>query len=111
MQQGKGLMPEVESGETGVVVIGDRLTLPLFRMTGMKTIEASDQRSAEEALRQAASDGYRIAIVLKHIVSDEDSIRKVAARLNITLLVLPTKWSKPTPFNVEKLLAEALGLG
>lgn len=97
--------------ESNVVVVGDKETLPLFRMIGMDVVEANDQRSAEEAVRQAASKGTRLIIVLKHLVSDEDSLRKVARQYDATLLVLPTKWAKSEPINIEKLLAEALGLG
>lgn len=99
------------SVETSVAVIGDRLSLPLFRMVGMKVLEANSQGEAEEAVRRAAQAGSKIVVVLKHVVSDEERLREEAAKEGVTLLVLPTKWSKAEPINVEKLLMEALGLG
>lgn len=97
--------------ESNVVVVGDKETLSLFRMIGMEVIEARDQRSAEEAVRQAASKGTRLIIALKHVVSDESSLKEVARQYGATLLILPTKWARSEPINIEKLLAEALGLG
>ncbi len=99
------------SQETTVTVIGDRISLPLFRMVGARVIEANSQREAELALRQAAQSGSKIVIVLKHIVADENRLREEAVRAGVTLLVLPTRWSKAAPINIEKLLMEALGFG
>ena len=64
-----------------------------------------------KTLRKAAEDGIALAIVLKHIVEDEDRIKREARRLGITLLILPSRWSPAEPIDINKLIARALGLG
>ncbi len=97
--------------ETKVLVVGDENSLPLFRMIGMSVAKASNQAEAEEAVRKAIEEGYSLIIVLKHVITDEDKLRDIASKGGAVLLALPTKWSKAEPINIEKLLAQALGLG
>ena len=101
----------LSAGDTKLSVIGDRQSLVLFRMVGASTYEVQPGEDVEEAVRRAARDGSRLIIVLKHVVRDEERLRKAASQEGVTLLVLPTKWAKAEPINVEKLLMEALGLG
>jgi len=97
--------------EVKVLVVGDEQSLPLFRMAGMSTLKASNQTEAEEAVKRGVEEGYGLIIVLKHVISDEESLRRIVAGTGSIVFVLPTKWSKAEPINIEKLLAEALGLG
>lgn len=101
----------MSAAETKVMVIGDEPSIPLFRMMGMSVLKATNQAEAEEAVKRAVEQGYGLIIVLKHVVSDEDRLREIASKGGAVLLVLPTKWSKAEPINIEKLLAQALGLG
>ncbi len=93
-----------------ILVIGDKLNLPLFRSTGVQVEEADN---SDEIVRILKNYNGRInlAIVLKHIVDDHDKVLKTAEELDIPLLILPTLWSPAEKINVEKLLAKALGLG
>lgn len=97
--------------ESKVLVVGDENSLALFRMAGMSVKVVSSQAEAEAAVSEAPAKGFSLVIVLRHVVSDEDSIRKIAKSAGVTLLLLPTKWSRGEPINVEKLLLQALGLG
>ena len=101
----------ISAGGTRLSVIGDRQSLTLFRMVGASTYEVQPGGDVEETVRKAAREGSRLVIVLKHVVTDEEKLRRVADQEGVTLLVLPTKWAKAEPINVEKLLMEALGLG
>lgn len=95
-----------------VAVVGDRMSIPLFRSVGMPVEEAEDQKGAVEKVKSLASRGdIGLVIVLKHLVEDEDSFKKAVDGLGIPVLILPTKWSKAEPVNVDKLVAKALGLG
>ncbi|PMP60389.1 MAG: V-type ATP synthase subunit F [Caldisphaera sp.] len=99
------------SVEGKVYIIGDKVSINLFRIAGIPTIEANSQKEVENKLKIAKDNGANMAIILKHLVTDEKSIRKIASALNLTILILPTKWSKAEPINIDKLLAEALGMG
>ncbi len=101
----------MSASETRVIVIGDEQSIPLFRMMGMSVLKATNQSEAEEAVKRAVEQGYGLIIVLKHVVSDEERLRELASERGSVLLVLPTRWSKAEPINIEKLLAQALGLG
>ncbi|MFP3227688.1 MAG: V-type ATP synthase subunit F [Caldisphaera sp.] len=92
-------------------VIGDRESANLFKLAGIPIINAYNQKEAEDALKKAKEKGASLVVVLKHVVNDENSLRILANSLNLTLLVLPTKWSKAEPINIDKLLAKALGMG
>jgi len=94
-----------------VVVVSDRVNAPLFRSVGLHVVEASSQAEAEAALKRAPAEDAAIVIVLKHLVEDEDALRRAAEQAGVTLLVLPTLWAKAEPINVERILAKALGLG
>jgi len=94
-----------------VLVVSDRVNAPLFRSVGLRVVEAGGQAEAEAALKRAPAEGAALVIVLKHLVEDEDRLRKAAERAGVTLLILPTLWAKAEPINVERLLAKALGLG
>ncbi|AFZ70925.1 archaeal/vacuolar-type H+-ATPase subunit F [Caldisphaera lagunensis DSM 15908] len=99
------------SSEGKLIVIGDRQSANLFKLAGITIIDANNQKEAEEGLKKAKEKGGTLAIILKHIVDDEASLRNLANSLNITLLILPTKWVKAEPINIDKLLAKALGMG
>ncbi|MGC9209877.1 MAG: V-type ATP synthase subunit F [Acidilobus sp.] len=101
----------MSAGETKILVIGDEQSLPLFRMIGISVMQAGNQAEAEAAVRKGVEQGYGLIIVLKHIISDEDRLRRIASEGGAVLLTLPTKWAKAEPINIEKLLAQALGLG
>lgn len=95
-----------------VAVIGDEETLPLLRGMGAKAFRAGGDDEVINTLKSLASEGgYALAIVFKHVVSDEDRVRGEARRLGLPVLILPTPWSPAEPVNVEKLLAKALGFG
>ncbi|MGC9071183.1 MAG: V-type ATP synthase subunit F [Acidilobus sp.] len=101
----------MSASETKVLVIGDEQSLPLFRMIGLSVMPASSQAEAEEVVRKGVQQGYSLIVVLKHIVTDEEKLRRIASEGGAVLLTLPTKWSKAEPINIEMLLAQALGLG
>ena len=94
-----------------VMVIGDEDTLPLFRSMGALTRVARNDDDIVKTLRKAVEDEVALAIVLKHVVSDEERVRREARRLGITLLILPSRWAPPEPIDINKLIARALGLG
>ncbi|MGC8572394.1 MAG: V-type ATP synthase subunit F [Caldisphaera sp.] len=99
------------STEGKMFVIGDRESANLFKLAGISIIDAYTQKEAEEGLKKAKEKGASLVVVLKHIVNDENSLRNLANSLNLTLLILPTKWAKAEPINIDKLLAKALGMG
>jgi len=95
-----------------ILVVGDRDTLPLFRAVGARVAEAGNAEEALEAIRREAARGdVAVAIVLKHVVGDEEEFRAKASRLGVPVLVLPTRWAEAKPVDVNKLVARALGLG
>ena len=95
-----------------VVVMGDRVNLPLFRSIGLEGYEVRDDRDVIEGLKVLAGRGdVSLVIVLKHVVGDEQRIVEEAQKVGIPILVLPTLWAPAEKVNVEKLLARALGLG
>jgi len=101
-------------GDTGrILVVADRYNSTLFKSAGLTVVEADSQEKIIEEVRYAFQRLRDIAlvIVLKHLVEDEDSLRKALEDLGVPLLVLPTRWAKAEPINVEKLLAKALGFG
>ena len=98
--------------EGKILVVGDKLSLPLFRSSGISVREATREEEVLEALREAAEkDEYALVIVLKHVVEDPQRVTGEAEKLGVPVLVLPTPWSPAEKINVEKLLAKALGLG
>ena len=103
-------MSSPAGSEGRIVVIGDRHTLPLFRAAGLAVAEAYSSSEAVEVMRREAH-GTGLFIVLKHIVDDEEALRREAEKLGVQLLVLPTKWAPPKPLRVEELIARALGVG
>ena len=94
-----------------LLVIGDEDTLPLFRSMGALTRTAKNDDDIIKVLRRASENEVALAIVLKHIVNDEERIKREARRLGITLLILPSRWAPPEPIDINKLIARALGLG
>ncbi len=93
-----------------VVVIGDRDTLPLFRTAGLAVAEAYSTSEAVEVMRREAGN-TALFIVLKHIVDDEERLRREASKLGVQVLILATKWAPAKPMRVEELIAKALGIG
>lgn len=93
-----------------VVVIGDRDTLPLFRTAGFTVAEAYSTSEALEAMKGMAGEAA-LFIVLKHVVDDEERLRREAAALGAPVVVLATKWAPGKPLRVEELIAKALGMG
>lgn len=102
----------MELAEEGrrVVVIGDRDTLPLFRSAGLTVAEAYSTSEAVEVMRREAGDAA-LFIVLRHVVDDEERLRREAERLGVQVLILATKWAPAKPLRVEELIARALGIG
>ncbi|MEB3779156.1 MAG: V-type ATP synthase subunit F [Desulfurococcales archaeon] len=95
-----------------IAVVGDRYSIPLFRSVGMVVEEAESQAGALDRVKALASRGdIGLIIVLKHLVEDEDSFRSEVGGMGVPVLILPTRWSKAEPVNVDKLVAKALGLG
>ncbi len=95
-----------------ILVIGDEETLPLFRSIGATTREAKGDSEVAGILRNEASRGdLALVIVLRHVVEDEDYIRAEARRLGVPLILLPTRWSKIQPIDINRLIAKALGFG
>ncbi len=94
-----------------VVVVSDGVNAPLFRSVGFPVREASSQAEVEAALEAEARRGAALVIVLKHLVEDEDALRRRAEKAGVPVLILPTLWAKAEPINVERILAKALGLG
>lgn len=99
-----------ETGRGKVVVIGDRDTLPLFRAAGARVVEAYSDSEVIEALRSVAGEAG-IAIVLKHVVEDEEAVRREAEKLGIHVFILATRWAPAEAVSIEKLIARALGIG
>ncbi|MCE4612884.1 MAG: hypothetical protein F7C07_03525 [Desulfurococcales archaeon] len=98
--------------EQKLAVIADRANIPLFRSIGAMTLEASNEEEALRAVESLASKPeVGLVIVLRHIIGDEEEFRRKAERLGVPLLVLPTRWSRVEPINVDKLIARALGMG
>jgi len=93
-----------------ILVVGDKLNLPLFRSAGLSVREAENEEEVLEAIRSAPRD-TGLVIVLKHVVRDPTRVVKEAEKTGLPVLVLPTPWSPAEKINVEKLLAKALGLG
>ena len=103
-------MSEILRGR--VVVIGDRVNLPLFRSVGLEVEEAvGDNRVIAELERIAGRQDISLVIILKHVVEDIDKVVEKAEELGIPTLILPTLWAPAEKINVERLLAKALGLG
>jgi V/A-type H+-transporting ATPase subunit F len=95
-----------------VVVMGDRVNLPLFRSIGLEGYEVRDDGDVIEGLKVLAGrKDVSLVIVLKHVIKDEQKIVEEAQKIGIPILVLPTLWAPAEKVNVEKLLAKALGLG
>ncbi len=95
-----------------VLVVGDRFHNPLFKSAGMETVEADGLEGVVEKIREADRRGdYAVIIVLKHLVEDEQELRRRIQDVSTTVLVLPTRWSPGEPVNIDKLIASALGLG
>ncbi len=101
-------------GELGrILIAADRFNATLFRSAGLTVVEAENQ---DEVVREVilAARKYRdiaLIIVLKHLVDEEDKLRKSLEDIGKPILILPTRWAKAEPINVEKLLAKALGFG
>jgi len=95
-----------------IVVVGDKYNIPLFRSSGLTVVEAYTQA---DAVRRVVELNNRpdvgLIIVLKHVIEDEDEFRRLIKDVEKPVLVLPTKWARAEPINVDKLLAKALGLG
>ncbi|MEB3780936.1 MAG: hypothetical protein GSR85_12035 [Desulfurococcales archaeon] len=95
-----------------IAVVGDKYNIPLFRSSGLTVVEAYTQT---DAIRRVLELNNRadvgLIIVLKHIIGDEDEFRRMIKDVEKPVLVLPTKWARAEPINVDKLLAKALGLG
>ena len=98
-------------GKAGVLVVSDDVNAPLFRSVGLEVETVGGPEEVPRVLRASASKGYALVIVLKHLVEDEDGLKREATRLGVPLLVLPTLKARAEPINVEKILAKALGLG
>lgn len=100
-------------GEGRILVVSDEVSAPLFKSVGLTVREASDQKKVIEAVEQAFREysDVSLIIVLKHLVEDEDDLRRKLEKYGVTLLILPSKWAKAEPINVDKLLAKALGFG
>ena len=95
-----------------ILVIGDEETLPLFRSLGVSVKAARGNDEVIDVLRREAGDGgVALAIVLKHVISDEERVKREARRLGVTLVVLPTLWAPAEPIDINRLIAKALGLG
>lgn len=99
------------AGKASVLVISDDANAPLFRSVGLEVETVRGAAEVPGVLRAAAGRGYALIIVLKHLVDDEDELKKEATRLGVPLLVLPTLQARAEPINVDKILAKALGLG
>ena len=100
------------AGGLKAAVIGDRETLPLFRGLGFHAVEATSDDEVVRALRGIAGEGgYALVIVYKHVVKDEEAVRREAEKLGLPLLILPTRWAPAEPVDVNKLIAKALGFG
>ncbi len=96
-----------------VIVVADRPNKPLFRSVGAIVYEAEKQEDAARAVRSAVRENpdAALVIVLKHLVEDEDSFRDSLGDVGVPVLILPTRWAKAEPINVDRILAKALGLG
>jgi len=94
-------------------VIADKYNSTLFRSVGLTVVEANNEADAVREARYYVKKlgDVALVIVLKHLVEDEDRFRKELEDLEVPLLILPTRWAKAEPINVEKLLAKALGFG
>ena len=99
--------------EGRILVIADKYNSTLFRSVGLTVVEANNEADAVREARYSVRKLGDVAllIVLKHLVEDEDRFRKELEDLEVPLLILPTRWAKAEPINVEKLLAKALGFG
>ncbi|MEB3807174.1 MAG: hypothetical protein GSR73_06640 [Desulfurococcales archaeon] len=96
-----------------IVVVSDSVNAPLFRSVGFTVYEARDKKDLLDTISYAMQreQNAKLLIVLKHLVEDEDKLRRQVDQYDVTLLILPTRWAKAEPINVDKLLAKALGLG
>ncbi len=99
------------TGKASVLVVSDDVNAPLFRSVGLNVEIVGGPSEVLGAVKASASQGYALVIVLKHLVEDEDELKKEATKLGIPLLVLPTLQARAEPINVDKILAKALGLG
>ena len=95
-----------------VAVVGDKYNNPLFRSSGLLTVEAFNQDDAVSKVYELSRRGdVALIIVLKHLITDEDKFMNTVKDLDKPILILPTRWSKAEPVNIDKLIARALGLG
>ncbi|BAN89765.1 V-type ATP synthase subunit F [Aeropyrum camini] len=95
-----------------LLAIVDRETAPLFMGVGASVVEVAGGDEVLRALRKGVAEGgARIVLVLKHLVEDEELLRREADRLGATLLVIPSMGEKAEPIDVKKLIARALGFG
>ena len=96
-----------------IVAVADKVNAPLFRSVGITVYEASSQEEAIGAVQRALQrePDAVLVVVLKHLVEDEEQFRRSLGETRVPVLVLPTRWARAEPINVEKLLARALGIG
>ncbi|GBF09330.1 putative V-type ATP synthase subunit F [Aeropyrum pernix] len=95
-----------------ILAIVDRETAPLFMGVGASVVEVAGSEEVLDAIRRSVvENGVRIVLVLKHLVGDEESLRREADRLGVTLLIIPSMGEKAEPIDVKKLIARALGFG
>jgi vacuolar-type H+-ATPase subunit F/Vma7 len=100
------------SGGKKGVVIGDEETTLLFKALGFKTVLAKNEKEVINSLRSIAQDEtYGLAIVVKHVIENEERVREEARRLGLPVLILPTIKSPSKPININVLIARALGFG
>jgi V/A-type H+-transporting ATPase subunit F len=95
-----------------LLVVGDEETLPLFRSLGARVRAARGDGEVLRVLREEAErGGTSLVIILKHVVDDEERVKREARRLGLTVLVLPTRWAPAEPIDINRLVARALGIG
>ncbi|GAB6148639.1 V-type ATP synthase subunit F [Stetteria hydrogenophila] len=100
----------MQRGGGKLVVIGDRDTLPLFRTAGLSVAEARSTSDVLKVIREKAGEAA-LFIVLRHVVDDEEALRREAAKLGAQVLILASKWAPAKPLRVQEMLAKALGVG
>ncbi len=96
----------------GGVVIGDEESSLLFRALGFKMLIATNESEVLGHLKDIAKEGkYALAIVMKHVIKNEENVRSEAKKLGISILVLPTRKAPSKPIDINILIAKALGFG